>query len=47
MRPSGGIPGGVSQMTFSFLLVPIVWLLKSVAYVSVFRVRKIECSYLS
>jgi hypothetical protein len=34
-------------MTFSIFLVPIVWLLKSGAYVVVFRVRKIECSYLT
>jgi len=34
-------------MSFSILLAPVVWLLKSVAYTGVFRVRKIECTYLS
>ncbi len=34
-------------MSFSFLLVPLVWLLKSVAYVVLFRMRTIQVTYLS
>jgi hypothetical protein len=34
-------------MSLSIILVPFVWLLKSLAYVVVFRLRKIQVTYLS
>lgn len=34
-------------MSLSIFLVPVVWLLKSVAYVAAFRMRKIESTYVT
>ncbi len=34
-------------MSYSIFLVPVVWLLKSVVYIVVFRVRTIHITYLS
>jgi hypothetical protein len=45
-RPLGGIPKESYRMSFSIFLVPAVWLLKSVAYVIAFRIRKIDYTYL-